>query len=49
MQYIPLTQGKVALVSDEDFEYLSIWSWVAAKDGRGNLLIHYKQGAYLIS
>ncbi|MCK9460667.1 MAG: HNH endonuclease [Proteobacteria bacterium] len=31
MKEIPLTQGKVALVDDDDFEWLSQWKWCAIK------------------
>lgn len=34
MKYIPLTQGQVAIVDDEDFEWLNKWRWHAALDKR---------------
>lgn len=35
MRQIKLTQGKVAIVDDLDFEWLSQWSWCAHKVTRG--------------
>ncbi len=52
MREIPLTQGKVALVDDEDFEILSHYKWHARKirgkfyAGRGEYLGKTKEGTY---
>lgn len=34
MREIKLTQGKVALVDDSDFDFLNQWKWYAMKTGR---------------
>lgn len=36
MREIQLSRGLVAIVDDEDFEFLSQWKWSASKQGRKN-------------
>ena len=33
MKFIPLTQGKFAIVDDEDYDWLMTWKWCAVKQG----------------
>lgn len=50
MQYINLTQGKRAIVDDEDYEWLSQWKWCFSKGyaarrkpgARGSLLFMHR-------
>lgn len=44
MKEIPLTQGKVAFVDDEDYERLSASKWFAVKSGRTFYAITKKNG-----
>lgn len=45
MKEIPLTHGLVALVDDEDFEWLSQWRW-AARKGRNTFYAMRQVGKY---
>lgn len=59
MREIPLTQGKVALVDDEDFEEVNQFKWYANKIGSifyaarairiGGRLIHIRMHRYLLN
>lgn len=44
MNQIPLTQGKVATISPEDYRHLMQWSWHAAKKGRRNITYYAERG-----
>jgi len=40
MKEIPLTQGKVALVDDADYEWLNQWKWYVVQDVRTFYVLH---------
>src|SRR3990167_5692086 len=44
MKEIPLTKGKIALVDDEDFEWLSVYSWQFHNKGYANRIEGWKKG-----
>ena len=38
---IPLTQGKIAVVDDDDYEWLSQWKWCVTKVNKGKSDLYY--------
>lgn len=48
MKKIPLTQGKFAIVDDEDFEFLSQWKWWTLKSGNTFYAIRRSKNATIL-
>ncbi len=44
MKHIPLSQGKFAIVDDEDYDYLMQWKWYANKMGNTWYATNYNKG-----
>lgn len=49
MKHIPLTQGKVAIVDDADYEWLNQWKWCAVKKKSGIFYASRGQGKATIA
>jgi len=44
MKEIPLTQGKVAIVDNEDYKYLNQWKWCAIKNYNAYYAARHERG-----